>query len=44
MQHTADKAITGWAAILLAPLLIPIALLAKFWPGGKTIGRTPEDV
>jgi hypothetical protein len=44
MQRASDHAITGWAAVLLAPLLIPIALLANLWPGGKTIDRTPEDV
>jgi hypothetical protein len=44
MQRASEHAITGWAAILLAPILIPLGLLASLWPGGKTIDRTAEDV
>ncbi len=29
---------------MLAPLLLPMPLLAKLLPGSKTIDRTPEDV
>ncbi len=44
MQRASANAITGWAAILLAPLLVPIGFLANLLPGGKTIDRTPDDV
>jgi len=44
MQRGSGKAITGWAAILLLPIVIPIAIVAHLWPGKKTIDRTPEDV
>ena len=44
MQRTSNAPITGWAAILLLPLLIPVALAARIWPGKKTVDRTPEDV
>jgi hypothetical protein len=44
MQRASANAITGWAAILLAPLLVPIGFLANLFPGGKTIDRTPDDV
>ncbi|WP_374471554.1 hypothetical protein [Phenylobacterium sp.] len=36
--------ISGWPAVLLAPLVAPIALLAQLLPGKKTIDRTPEEV
>lgn len=29
---------------MLAPLLIPLGIIANLLPGGKTIDRTPEDV
>ncbi len=47
MQRSTDGVISGWAAILLAPVLLPIALAAGIW---QTISprkgreRTPEDV
>jgi hypothetical protein len=44
MQRASANAITGWAAILLAPLLVPIGFLANVLPSGKTADRTPEDV
>lgn len=44
MQRGSGKAITGWAAVLLAPVLIPIAIIAGLLPGKKTVDRTPEDV
>lgn len=44
MRRSSETVITGWRAILLAPILVPIALLAQLWPGGRTIDRTPEDV
>ena len=44
MQRASEHAITGWAAIFLAPILIPLGLVANLWPGGKTIDRTAEDV
>lgn len=36
--------ISGWPAVLLAPLVVPIALLAQLLPSKKTIDRTPEEV
>jgi hypothetical protein len=36
--------ITGWRAILLAPIGIPLALLAGLWPGKKTVDRSAGDV
>ena len=36
--------ITGWAAILLAPIAIPIALIVHLLPLKKTVDRTPDDV
>ena len=44
MQRGSGRAITGWAAILLAPIALPIALIAGLLPGKKTVDRTPEDV
>jgi hypothetical protein len=44
MQRGSGNAMTGWAAILLAPIAIPIAILAGLLPGKKTVDRTPEDV
>lgn len=44
MQRTSGNAITGWAAVLLLPIALPIALIAGLWPGKKTIDRTPDDV
>ena len=44
MQRSSGRAITGWAAILLAPVAIPVALVARLWPGKKTVDRTPDDV
>jgi len=44
MQRTSGKAITGWAAIFLAPLLVPVGLVAQLLPFKKTIDRTPEEV
>ena len=44
MQRASNNAITGWAAMLLAPLLIPIGLLVNLLRGRKTTDRTPEDV
>lgn len=44
MQRSSANAITGWKAILLAPLFIPIGLIAQLWPGGRSIVRTPAEV
>ena len=44
MPRGSPHAITGWAAVLLLPVLIPIALIARLWPGKKTIDRTPQDM
>lgn len=44
MQRTSGAAISGWAAILLVPFLLPAALIAAVWPGRRTVDRTAEDV
>lgn len=44
MQRSSGRAITGWAAILLMPISVPLALVARLWPGKKTVDRTPGDV
>lgn len=44
MRRTRYPVISGWPAVLLAPLAVPIALLAQVLPGKKTIDRTPEEV
>ncbi len=44
MQRGSGSAITGWVAILLAPIVIPIAFIAQLLPGKKTVDRTPADV
>lgn len=44
MQRGSGNAITGWAAILLSPVAIPIAIIARLLPGRKAVDRTPEDV
>jgi len=44
MQRTSGNVIEGWAAVLLLPILFPIALIAQLLPGKKTTDRTPEDV
>lgn len=36
--------ISGWAAVLLLPIAVPLALAASLWPGKKTVDRTPEEV
>lgn len=44
MQRPSKITPAGWWAILLAPILIPVTLVAQLWPGGKSIDRTPEEV
>lgn len=44
MQRTSGRVISEWAAVLLMPLAIPLALAASLWPGKKTVDRTPEEV
>jgi hypothetical protein len=44
MRRARYPVISGWPAVLLAPFLVPIALLAQLLPGRKTIDRTPDDV
>ena len=41
-RRSSDWHIQGWAAILLAPILIPIAIIAGFF--SKPIQRTPAEV
>lgn len=44
MQRTSPVVTTGWRAVLLAPIAIPLALLAALWPGKKTVDRSADDV
>jgi hypothetical protein len=44
MERRSGVAITGWAAILLAPILLPLAIIVQLWRGKKGKDRTPEDV
>lgn len=44
MQRTSPLVITGWRAVLLAPLAVPLALLAGVWPGNKTVDRSADEV
>jgi hypothetical protein len=44
MQRTSPLVITGWRAVLLAPLAVPLALLAGVWPGKKTVDRSADEV
>lgn len=44
MQRTSPVMITGWRAILLAPIAVPLALLAGLWPGKKTVDRSADEV
>ena len=44
MQRASSSAITGWKAILLAPILLPLAVFAGFLPGRRSVKRTPDEV
>ena len=44
MQRTSPVVITGWHAVLLAPIALPFALLAGLWPGKKTVDRSADEV
>ncbi|WP_146756697.1 hypothetical protein [Brevundimonas vesicularis] len=44
MQRTSGQVISGWAAVLLMPIAIPLAFAASLWPGKKTVDRAPEEV
>jgi hypothetical protein len=44
MQRASGNVISGWAAILLMPILLPLGVVARFWPGKKTVDRTPAEV
>ncbi|WP_197026649.1 DUF2283 domain-containing protein [Caulobacter sp. UNC358MFTsu5.1] len=44
MKRPTEHAITGWKAILLAPILIPVGLIAQLWSNGEKLDRTPEEV
>ncbi|WP_143755003.1 hypothetical protein [Caulobacter sp. BP25] len=44
MQRTSPLVITGWRAVLLAPIAVPLALLASFWHGKKTVDRSADEV
>ena len=36
--------VSGWRAVLLAPVLIPVALLLRLLPLKQTTDRTPAEV
>ena len=44
MKRTSSHPITGWKAVLLAPIAIPLALMAGLLPFKRTVDRTPEEV
>jgi hypothetical protein len=44
MQRTSPIVITGWRAVLLAPIAVPLALIASLWPGKKTVDRSADEV
>lgn len=44
MQRTSPVVITGWRAVLLAPIAVPLALLASLWPGKNTVDRSTDEV
>lgn len=44
MKRTSGWVISGWAAVLLTPIAIPLAFAASLWPGKKAVDRTPEEV
>jgi len=44
MQRSSGRAITGWAAIFLAPVAVAVGLIALSWPGRRSVDRTPDDV
>jgi hypothetical protein len=44
MQRTSPVVITGWRAVLLAPIAVPLALLAGLWPSKKTVDRSADEV
>lgn len=44
MRRSSGRVITGWPAVLLAPIVVPIALVAQLLSGRKTVDRTPQDV
>jgi hypothetical protein len=44
MRRARYPVISGWLAILLTPLVLPVALVAQLLPIKKTIDRTPEEV
>jgi len=44
MHRARYPVISGWPAVLLAPFVLPIAIVAQLLPGKKTLDRTPEEV
>lgn len=44
MRRATGIVISGWAAVLLAPLALPIALLGRVITGNRTRDRTPAEV
>jgi hypothetical protein len=44
VERAKHAVISGWRAVVLAPLLIPLALLLQLLPGKKTEDRSAEEV
>jgi hypothetical protein len=44
ISRSSDWHISGWPAVVLAPLLLPIALLVRILPIKQTRDRTAEEV
>ena len=44
MQRGSGKSITGWAAILLAPVAIVVALVGRALGRARSVDRTPDEV
>jgi hypothetical protein len=44
MKRFHGRVISGWPAALLAPVLVPVGVIAALWPGKKTKDRSVEEV
>ncbi len=44
MRRSRYPVIAGWRAVLLAPVLVPVALIAQLLPGKRTLDRSAAEV
>lgn len=44
MNRASPVVIAGWRAVLLAPIALPLALIAGIWPGKRTRDRSADEV